>query len=78
MNECNLVVNESRNQLVYRFNLLSALAVPFILIATLFQMGILKFEEVIKLTGKNAEAGWVTIILIIIVFILLLLKKPKK
>lgn len=70
--EIGIMVNESRNRLVARFNILSAFAVPFILMATVFQAGIVRFEEMLNLTGRAAYAGWGIVILLTAILIIAL------
>lgn len=65
MEEISILVGESRDKLISKFNILSAFAVPFVLIATVFQMGFIKFDEVVNLTGKAAYVGWGIVILLI-------------
>lgn len=69
MDQMGILVSESRNRLISRFNILSAFAVPFMLVATVFQMGVIKFEEVIVLSGNAAVIGWIVIFLMICFFI---------
>lgn len=73
MDEINILVNESRERLVSKFNVLSAFAVPFVLVATIFQMGIIKFDEILSLSGWNAVVGWSVIILLIVILMLLIM-----
>ena len=65
MDEMSIIVGESRDSLISKFNILSAFAVPFVLIATVFQMGFIKFDEVLNLSGCAAYAGWAVVILLI-------------
>lgn len=76
--EINILVNESRNRLVSKLNVLSSLAVPFILIATLFQMGIFRFEEMFILSGVWACIGWGIVILLGVVLAIILKGSTKK
>ena len=78
MNETAVLVNEARDKMVSKFNTLSAFAVPFILIATVFQMGIIKFEELVNVTGFAANVGWGGVIILIAILIFLLGKNSKK
>ena len=71
MDEMGIIVNESRDSLISKFNILSAFAVPFILIATVFQMGFVRFDEVLNLSGYAAYAGWGVVILLIITLMIL-------
>lgn len=57
MDEMGIIVNESRDRIISQFNILSAFAVPFVLIATVFQMGFMKFDEVLNLSGSAANVG---------------------
>ena len=73
MEEIGILVNESRDKLVSKFNVISAFAVPFILIATLFQMGIFKFDELLHLSDIGKWIGWgititLAIILVLVVY----------
>lgn len=72
MDEIGILVGESRDKLISKFNILSAFAVPFVLIATIFQMGFLKFDAVLNLTGCAACAGWVVVFLSIALLIVLI------
>ena len=76
--DINILVNESRNRLVSKFNILSSLAVPFILIATIFQMGIFRFEEVFYLSGVWAYIGWGIVILLVVVLAIILKGNTEK
>lgn len=78
MDEMNILVNESRDRLVSKFNTLSSVAVPFVLIATVFQMGIIKFDEFFGLYGRGAQTGWIIVILIIIVLMVAILLSGTK
>ena len=72
MEEVSVLTGEARDRMVSKFNVLSAFAVPFILIATIFQIGIIKFQEVVSLTGTKALLGWCFVIVLIAVIIYLL------
>ncbi|MCR5156357.1 MAG: hypothetical protein K6C96_06720 [Butyrivibrio sp.] len=77
--EVSVLVGEARDRMVSKFNTLSAIAVPFILIATIFQMGFIKFKELISIDGVGASAvGWVIVAIIITVVTLYLLKGDGK
>ena len=78
MDEMNILVNESRDRLVSKFNILSSVAVPFVLIATLFQMGIIKFGEVLSLYGRGAWIGWIVTLIIAVLMSAVLLRGKKK
>ncbi|MCR5671391.1 MAG: hypothetical protein K6G10_10335, partial [Butyrivibrio sp.] len=78
MEETGVLVNEARDKMVSKFNTLSAFAVPFILIATVFQMGIIKFQELASVTGVAADIGWCVVIILIAFLIYLLGKNSKK
>ena len=69
MEEMRIIVSESRNNLVSGFNTLSAFAVPFIIIATVFQMGFIRFQEAISLSGAAAYLGWCGVIVLVAVLI---------
>ena len=70
MDEISILVNESRDRLVSKFNVLSAFAVPFVLIATVFQMGIIRFEEILSLSGVSAWIGWIIVILLMVILVI--------
>ena len=75
MEEMNLVINESRNRLVSGFNILSAIAVPFVVISTLFQMGVLHFESALDLSGPVKWIGWICTMIIILIITYKLVKR---
>lgn len=78
MNEINILISESRNKLVSKFNVLSAFSVPFVLAATVFQMGLLKFDEIINLSGYKSVIGWAVTIVIIVLLIIIIMKAGTK
>lgn len=67
MDEVNILVNASRDRLLHKFNVLSAIAVPFVLIATFFQIGFIKLEEIIFFKGDNAVIAWGIVAIIVII-----------
>ena len=71
MDEMGIIVGESRDSFISKFNILSAFAVPFVLIATVFQMGIVKFDEVLNLSGTAAYIGWGVVLLLVVLLIAL-------
>ncbi|MCR5753407.1 MAG: hypothetical protein K6G30_01155, partial [Acetatifactor sp.] len=76
-----MLVNESRESLVGRFNKLSALAVPFIIVATVFQMGLIKVEELLSVSSfpyKFIAWGIVGILTFIWIGIMLIPRKNCK
>ena len=76
MEELQLVVDESRNKLVSGFNLLTAIAAPFLIISALFEMGIVHFESLLDLSGCAARWGWgITVVLGVVSMAWLLRKK---
>ncbi|WP_024866658.1 hypothetical protein [Butyrivibrio sp. FCS014] len=75
--EISLLVGEARDRVVSKFNTLSALAVPFILVATVFQMGLIKFEGV-ELVGVPAVIGWIATAVVTIWIMYLLSGKSKR
>ena len=87
--ELQLLLDESRNRTVAGFNFLSAIAVPFILIATLFQMGIVRFDSLLTIANPpegvvlnhdlKVWLGWiVTIVLCVLSPILIRRFRRKK
>ncbi|MDO4804832.1 MAG: hypothetical protein Q4A32_08440 [Lachnospiraceae bacterium] len=74
MNDLGIIVGESRDRFISKFNNLSAFAVPFILIATVFQMGFLKFEEAISLTGRCADIGWIAVAILVAVLVITIVR----
>ena len=71
MEEMGMVLSESRTRLVSKFNILSAYAVPFVIIATLFQMGVFTFEPIINLNGSNwaSGLGWIAVLILTIILV---------
>ena len=56
--DVHILVAESRDRTLFKFNLLSSIAVPFLLISTLFQVSFFTFEEMLFLKGDQAKAAW--------------------
>lgn len=73
MEEMNILTSESRERLVSKFNVLSAFAVPFVLIATIFDMGLFQFDELLSLSGTEAKIGWCVMIALIIVMMVVIM-----
>lgn len=73
-----LLVEERRNKQVSKFNVMSSLAVPFVLIATLFQMGIVKFEELLELNNGAAIGGWVVTFILNVVLVVGMMRMGEK
>ena len=76
-----IIVSETRDGFVSKFNILSSLAVPFVLIATLFQMGIIKIEAWLDVPEQGRTLGWIVtlaIIAIVVIWFLLWSKRKMK
>lgn len=70
-----ILLNESRESLVGKFNRLSSIAVPFVIIATVFQMGLLKFDELINISMTPYKwIAWGATALVTAAWIVYLLK----
>ena len=54
--EMKMVIEESRNKMVARFNMLSAYAVPLFLFSALCEMGIIRFDALVDISGPAAVA----------------------
>lgn len=60
----NVVISDSRDSFVHKFNILSAITIPFILISTFFQVGALNFVPIVEIQSKIVAAIiWVVILL---------------
>ena len=69
-----IITSESRERMVSKFNIISSVAVPFVLVSTLFQMGILKFESLLELKDYSSSIwGWLSIFILVIALTILIL-----
>ncbi len=68
MEEMGILVGESRDRFVSRFNILAAVSIPFVLVSTLFQMGAFGFRS-----GEKITIGWFGSIIIIAIIMLAIL-----
>ncbi len=77
------MVSEYSKERVYaNLNFLSIITIPFILLSTLFQMGVLRFEPVLDLNAGNMSVPtyvpWVIFFLIVVIITTIFLFARKK